>query len=277
MSFSTEPFASRRDTVAFIVCLLLAVVARAVDERYSEPVAAALRQTVLVPLLSLQHQTELIRIRRAQFSTLMSQRDSAVVVAQEIEPLRAENERLRSILRLRQRMPVRHVAGEVLHQADPRRDVTLVLTVGGNDGVVEWAPVVAPKGLIGHIQTVDASTSVAMTWMSPEFRVSATALDSIAGIVEPRIAGEGTAMLLLREVAHRADIPDGTIVETSGLGGVYPRGIPIGRVRGLFAEREGWSKTYLLEPAVHPATVSHVLILLAGAEEVGRAFGSTAR
>lgn len=277
MSLSTEPFASRRDTVAFIVCLLLAVVARGVDDRFSEPVASALRQTVLVPLLSLQHQTELIRMRRGQFATLMNQRDSALVVAEEVEPLRAENERLRSILRLRQRMPVRHVAGEVLHQADPRRDVALVITAGANDGVVEWAPVIAPKGLIGHVETVDATTSVVITWMNPEFRVSATALDSIAGIVEPRITGDGTAMLLLREVAHRANIPDGTIVETSGLGGVYPRGIPIGRVRGLFAEREGWSKTYLVEPAVHPATVSHVLILLAGAEEVGRAFVPTAR
>src|SRR5438105_489878 len=45
------------------------------------------------------------------------------------------------------------------------------------------------------------------------------------------------------------------------LGGVMPRGIPIGVVVGVAAQAEGWERTYLLRPAVHPAAVTHVMIL----------------
>ncbi len=64
----------------------------------------------------------------------------------------------------------------------------------------------------------------------------------------------------------------GTPIYTSGLGGVYPAGIPVGRIRGVIDDREGWSRSFLLEPAVHPATVSHVLILLAEADDLSHLF-----
>ena len=56
---------------------------------------------------------------------------------------------------------------------------------------------------------------------------------------------------------------------TSGLGGVLPRGIPIGTVIGLAAEAEGWERTYLVRPAVHPAAVTHVMILTGPAARSG--------
>lgn len=277
MSLAPEPYASRRDTAAFLTCLLLAVVARAAPAEYSASVASLLRSSVLAPLVALQHETELFQVRRREFETLLAQRDSAIAVAESMEPLAAENLRLRSILGLRQRMPVRHVAGEILHHPHPAGEITLLLTVGSEQGVTEWAPVVSPRGLVGHIESVNGTTAVALAWTHPDFRASATVMDSIAGIVVPRIGAGSTAFLELREVAHRADIPPGTPVYTSGLGGVYPRGIPIGYVRELVEEREGWSKTYLVEPAVHPATVSHVLVLLADGVDLRRAFSSAER
>ena len=79
-------------------------------------------------------------------------------------------------------------------------------------------------------------------------------------------------MLELRGVSYGAEIPEGTVVYTSGLGGVYPRGIPVGRIRGVIDDRVEWSRTYLLEPAVHPASVSHVLLLLAEAGDLSNTF-----
>jgi cell shape-determining protein MreC len=51
------------------------------------------------------------------------------------------------------------------------------------------------------------------------------------------------------------------VILTSGLGGVLPRGVPIGTVLGAAGESEGWERTYLVRPAVHPAAVTHVLVL----------------
>ena len=59
----------------------------------------------------------------------------------------------------------------------------------------------------------------------------------------------------------------------SGLGGVFPRGIPLGTVMGVLREEKGWERTYLLRPAAHPMTISHVMILSSGTDStVGRAF-----
>jgi rod shape-determining protein MreC len=53
------------------------------------------------------------------------------------------------------------------------------------------------------------------------------------------------------------------MVMTSGLGGVYPRGIPIGRVAGVRREELGWERVYRLMPLGNPGHVSHVLVLKA--------------
>src|SRR5438094_486770 len=68
-------------------------------------------------------------------------------------------------------------------------------------------------------------------------------------------------LLELQGVAYSQLVPDGATILTSGLGGVLPRGIPLGTVLGVAGEAEGWERTYLVRPAVHPAGVTHVMIL----------------
>jgi rod shape-determining protein MreC len=69
-----------------------------------------------------------------------------------------------------------------------------------------------------------------MTWAHPEFRASAYAVPGdVFGIVAPSVQISGSEMLLqLRGVAYRDSVPTGTAVVTSGLGGVYPPGLPVG-------------------------------------------------
>jgi rod shape-determining protein MreC len=110
---------------------------------------------------------------------------------------------------------------------------------------------------------VDDHTSVVLSWAHPEFRASAIAADgSVVGIAAPHGAdGPGVWLLELQGVLYRQQVPAGTVIVTSGLGGVFPRGIPIGTVVGPAGEAKGWGRTYLVRPAVHPAALSHVMIL----------------
>jgi rod shape-determining protein MreC len=101
-----------------------------------------------------------------------------------------------------------------------------------------------------------------MTWAHPEFRVSAFTVEGNAyGIVAPVEAVGGGGALEFRGVPYRDSVRAGTLVLSSGLGGVYPKGIPVGFVLGLVREQSGWERVYRLRPAANPAAAAHVLIL----------------
>lgn len=263
MALGADRYASRADTLIFIGCLGLSIAAMSLPDAWRDPIAQGLRRTVLAPLLTLQQQTELLSAARARYDAVVAQRDSTALAATFLPELRTENARLRSLLGLRARIGWGYAPAEVLHQPEPTNPLTFIVSAGREDGVRPLSGVVSPEGLVGIVATVDPKTSVVVTWAHPEFRASAIAADgSVVGIVAPHgAAGPGVWLLELQGVPYRQQVPDGTVVLTSGLGGVFPRGIPIGTVVGLAGEAAGWARTYLVRPAVHPATVSHVMVL----------------
>jgi rod shape-determining protein MreC len=96
---------------------------------------------------------------------------------------------------------------------------------------------------------------------------------SVFGLVGPAPpTGPETTLLQLTGVPYRDSVPDGTRLYTSGFGGVYPRGIPIGTVMGVAREQAGVSRTYAVRPAVHPAAVAHVIVLVFPDLDVSAAF-----
>ncbi len=254
---------SARDTVLLLVCLTLSLTALLGPREWGDAVGAGLRRTVAVPLLWLQERAEESRTSQARFRALASARDSVAVLAQGVPMLHTENDRLRALLGLGRRMTARYVPAEVLHQALPTDGRTLLLSAGGNDGVLPLQPVVAPEGLVGVTRSVGPHAAVVMTWTHPEFRVSAfTQGGETFGIVAPSVPESAREPLLeLRGVPYRDSVPDGTVVLSSGVGGVFPKGIPIGTVIGVAREATGWERVYQVRPTVNPGTVSHVLVL----------------
>jgi rod shape-determining protein MreC len=214
-----------------------------------------------------------------RFRSVTAERDSAAYLAQFLPSLRAENERLRQLLKLTHRLSTTYVAAEVLHQPHATDGRTLLLSAGSRQGVAPFNPVVAPEGLIGVILSVAPRSSIAMSWAHPEFRVSAfTVSGNALGVVAPSAEGRNAeGSLELRGVPYRDSVPLGTLVLSSGLGGVFPKGIPIGTVTGTVREEAGWERVYRLRPAANPGSVPHVLILVgarAGDRDLATAFPS---
>jgi rod shape-determining protein MreC len=243
-------------------------------DRMRDSVARTLRQTVLAPLLTLQQKFELLSASLTRYEVTVAERDSSALAATFLPELRNENTRLRALLGLGQRLGSGYVAAEVLHQSVPTDPLTLIVGAGKKQGVRPLAGVVSPEGLVGLVSSVDERTSVVVTWAHPEFRASAMAADgSVYGIVAAHGAdGPGGWLLELRGVPYRHLVPEGTLILTSGLGGVFGRGIPLGTVVTVAGKAEGWEQTYLLRPAVHPASVSHVMILTGSRTSLGEAF-----
>jgi rod shape-determining protein MreC len=276
MALEADRFGSRADTLLFLACVSLSLVAMALPVAWRDPIAGLLRRSVLAPFLALQEQSTQFQTSRARFIELERQRDSAALAATFLPALRAENERLRGLLGLAERLGGGYVPAEVLHQPEPTSALTLVIRAGSRQGVRALAPVVSPDGLLGTVNTVDARTSTVVTWAHPDFRASAMAADgSVYGIVSSAGGTErgGTWLLELRGVPYRTTVAAGTVIVTAGLGGVIPRGIPIGVVADTAAEQRGWERTYLVRPLAQPAGVGHVIVLVVPPDaDAGQAF-----
>jgi rod shape-determining protein MreC len=264
MSSISDRRYTRRDTALFILCLGLSIVGLFSPVSWTYGIADTLRQTVLAPLVWLQARAEEDRTSRVRFRSVTAERDSAAYLAQFLPSLRAENERLRQLLKLTHRLTSTYVSAEVLHQPHATDGRTLLLSAGSRQGVAPFNPVVAPEGLVGVILSVTPRSSIAMSWAHPEFRVSAFTISGNAlGVVAPSAEGRtGDGSLELRGIPYRDSVPPGTLVMSSGLGGVFPKGIPVGTVTGMVREEAGWERVYRLRPAANPGSAAHVLILV---------------
>lgn len=253
---------SRFDTALFAACLFLAIVVHGLPDRLREPLARGMRQTVLVPLVALQHNAGLSRAAWLSHESIARVEDSVSLQGMRNLALESENERLRRVLGLGGKLRWGFVPAEALHSGAVGDEYTLTLSAGATSGVRPFSPVVAPDGLVGMVQTVDPRMSIAIIWTHPDFRVSARAADRSAfGIVQAHQgSGSDRYLLELRGVPVRNQIRKGTLIVSSGLGGVYPEGIPIGTIVDTLRS-DGYARKYLLRPSVMPSDVLSVMIL----------------
>lgn len=243
----------------FVAAALLLLV---LPDRYREQIAGGIRATVLRPVIALQRGAADREGRFMDASTLRAERDSLAAFLVGQADVTAENRELRSLLGMRPRLPYSFTAGEAVRMRDPANEGIFLLTAGTREGVRPGAPIVSSQGLVGTVRNVDDASSVAIDWTHPDFRASAVALDGETyGIVEPRNGPGGERLLALSSTALHTVPKPGTVIVTSGAGGYYPRGIPIGTVVRAQQETSSWQRVYLIRPFVTPAEMTHVLVL----------------
>ncbi len=269
----TSRFTARVDIVIFIACLLLSLIAMVLPPNLREPVAGALRRSVIAPMLQLQKGAERWRSAYLASDRIELRRDTLALAAARVPTLESENDRLRALLGFGAKLQWGFIPAEALQGRGRAEDFTVTLSAGSNAGVREHSLVVAPEGIVGLVQTVDPTMSLAILFAHPDFRVSAiSANDSAFGIVQPHTTtGSNTQepaylrseryLLEMRGVPFRATLKPGAIIYSSGLGGIYPKGIPVGVVLAEIKTSETWARTYLLRPAVNPTELTSVMIL----------------
>ena len=253
----------RLDLIILTTCIVLALAARTLPATMRDPVATTMRQTFLSPLVMLQGRAELSRRVLLLTESKTAIRDSVSLQAMKAVSLEGENDRLRKLMGLGARLRWGFVPAEALHGRGIRDETTVILTAGSQAGVSRLSPVIAPEGLVGVVDQVDPTMSHAMLWTHPDFRVSAMSPDGSAfGIAQAHLRGTtGGYLIELRGVPFRATLKPGSLIVSSGWGGVWPRGIPVGTVLQEIKTSESWARTYLLRPAVNPADVYSVMVL----------------
>ena len=239
----------------------MAVVLLLLPNVYREAIARGVRASVLRPVLALQQGAIERNTLFDDPARLRAQRDSLAAYLVGNAAIEAENRRLRELLGLRGRLPQSFVPAEIIRIPGRAAEGYFQLTAGSNQGIAAGSSIVAAEGLVGRVRELDGNIAFGIDWMHPEFRASAMTPDGqVYGIVEPRQV-DGNWLLALTGTPRHVELDEGAMILTSGHGGVFPRGIPIGRVVGQEGGAEGWQRNYLIEPLVGPSEMTYVLVL----------------
>ena len=260
----------RRDLTVALAFLFLAILALYAPPGIQSQVAAGLRATVLRPFLMTQEARSQFTLRTENALRLQAQLDSLASIVASQAALVDENRRLREALELQALVPGSFLHANLIRPGTAGSESIFFLDVGSAQGVQAGNPVLMRNGrigLVGVIREVTRDAAVGLDWSHPDFRASAMTEDGETyGLVESRRGDfrEGDR-LLLNAVPYHERLDSGTLITTSGLGGIFPRGIPIGEVMGLHQEEGGWRSEYWLRPVVETGSATHVLVVRANA------------
>ena len=137
---------------------------------------------------------------------------------------------------------------------------TIRVDKGSLDGVAAGAVVVSPDGLIGRVGAVTPHTAEVMLITDASVKV-ACEVDTIDS-VRPRgiLLGGGEEMLVLGHLRNAGEISARSRVLTSGLGGVFPKGIVVGTLLDVRKDGKGLASEGEVLPAVEFSTLEDVFI-----------------
>lgn len=178
------------------------------------------------------------------------------------EEASAENARLRGLLALREQLAAPDAAAARIIAVSPVPAFrSLRIDRGRAQGVSAGDAVVVPTGLVGRIAAVGEHTADVMLLVDASSSVDALVQRSRARV---RVRGEGgdAAFGLDAQYLERtADVEPGDVLVTSGLGHTFPKGLPVGLVRGVERRAFGLYQRAIVQPSVDVTRLEDVLVV----------------
>lgn len=176
----------------------------------------------------------------------------------QVQETQLENQRLRRLLALQERLPLRTLPGEIIGREAGGWVRSVTVNRGIGDGVATQTPVIVPEGLVGRIVRVRPGNSVIQLLNDPASTVGAVVQRTrTVGLVEGDPAGTLRFKFMARD---GASIAPGDLVVTSG-GTVFPKGLPVGRVASIEDKGSALFHFAILVPSVDFARLEEVLLL----------------
>jgi len=250
--------ARRTDWTVFVVACILSLSLMLLDRSGQGRAAWFLQHTLLAPVtavvgwwdrgVGLYWDNERLR---ARLTRMQIELDEATAE-------RAENERLRDLLKLAERHPYELIAARVVGRSLDRLGGSLAIDKGEADGVYPNRAVLTPEGLVGRVERTTAHGARVLTLLHRDCAVAARVERSrVDGVVRWEFGERPTLYLLY--VSSQEDVKVGDRIQTSGLGGIFPAGIRIGTVTRIGLEDDGLMKDITVRPAVNFRTLEELL------------------
>ena len=156
--------------------------------------------------------------------------------------LRAENQRLREAVEWELRIPWKSKLTQIVGRDSFNWWRRIKLNLGSERGIRFNQPVISPEGkLVGRISEVGPKTSWAVLVGDPNCRFSALIKESRnqGGIVAPRQFSSDFRVVELTYLPNDVEVRPGQMVVTSGLGGAFPKEMPVGQVEDSWLSKDG--------------------------------------
>lgn len=178
-----------------------------------------------------------------------------------------KNEELRRALELRDRFDDYHLSGANVIAKDPGNwFVVFRIDIGSRHGVKENNPVLSSdNGLIGRVLHVNFTSSKVLAIIDEDSVIDGWVTTQGGGggsvIVRGDLRLKEDGLCKMDYIPPDVKIQQGDVVETSGLGGIYPKGIVIGKVNSVINPESNFKKYALVEPAVNFKNLEEVFVL----------------
>jgi rod shape-determining protein MreC len=196
---------------------------------------------------------------RVENSRLRDEIQQLRVSALRLDETADENRRLRRLLVLQQRLPVATLASEIIAREWGGWVRSLTINRGRAHGIGRLTAVITEDGLVGRVAEVRPGASIVQVLTDPASTVGAHVIGArTSGIVE----GESRGTMRFKFMARDgAGLQVGALIVTSGAGGLFPRGIPIGHIRTIDDRGSALFHYAALAPAVDFSRIEEVLLI----------------
>jgi rod shape-determining protein MreC len=253
------------------LCSALAVFLMVADARFelTQPLRALLatalhpvQRALLVPVALWERTDDYAGGLQAALASEAAARRALAVQAERairVEQLLSENERLRELLDLRSSFTVKSQAAEVLYESTDPYSRKVVIDRGQTQGLVAGSPVITEAGVIGQLTRLYPLSSEVTLLVDKDAAVPV--LNVRTGTRSVALGSASGDGLELRFMAGNADVQVGDELQTSGIDGVYPPGLPVARVVDVDRKSQAGFARIRLLPVASPDAVRHVLVL----------------
>lgn len=184
-----------------------------------------------------------------------------------------ENQELRAMLNLmKTENKLDLVAAQVIAKDPSNWYSSFTINKGTDDGIQKNQPVLtANKELVGQVYKVGSSWAEIITILDPDSGVgSLIERSKDIGIIEGDASLRHQGLCRLGYLSRETDIEVGDYVETSGMGGIYPKGLLIGTVLDIREDNTNMSKYATIKPIVELGKLTQVCVLKNFVEEIKR-------
>ncbi len=177
--------------------------------------------------------------------------------------LKRENEDLRKVFDLKDQLAESEFVGANIIARDGGNLFNIFLTDKGSANGIDYnMPVITSKGLVGKVVSAQPFSSKIISILEDGSSVSAiVAKSGDYVVVKGDIKLEKEGLCKLEYIPAELDLIQGDVIETSGIGGIYPKGIIIGTVKEIRSGESDLDKYAIIQPAVDLKRINQVVIL----------------